>query len=227
MIYDLPDYAAAGAQHFVSGSNTVPEMLRYDCNHNLYLHDFTSMKVSLTSPRLTLKEVRSKDLALVHELHSFPEVDRYNTRGLPENIAETERSLAEWLLEQQAVPQLHYVFCITDIRTSEFAGMIGLRLGKIKYRIAEVWYKLHPDHWGKGFATEALNAVLHFGFKDLQLHRIEAGCAVENVASARVMEKAGMQREGHKRKSLPIRGEWFDNFEYAMLEEDFFEMSDV
>ncbi|MEL7146066.1 MAG: GNAT family protein, partial [Bacteroidota bacterium] len=58
-------------------------------------------------------------------------------------------------------------------------------------------------------------------FDQLKLHRIEAGVAVDNQRSIRVLEKAGMTREGRKRKVLPIRGDWYDNYHYAILEEDF------
>ena len=50
---------------------------------------------------------------------------------------------------------------------------------------------------------------------------MEAGCAVENIASSKVLEKVGMTREGMKRKKLPIRGQWKDNYFYGILEEDF------
>lgn len=63
--------------------------------------------------------------------------------------------------------------------------------------------------------------VLDFGFGVLKLHRIEAGCAVDNIASIKVLEKAGMTKEGMKRKKLPIRGKWKDNYFFAILEEDF------
>lgn len=83
-----------------------------------------------------------------------------------------------------------------------------------------MWYKLLPAHWGQGLTTEALKALISFGFDQLQLHRIEAGCAVENVASIRVLEKAGLTREGRKRQVLPIRGKWVDNYWFAILETD-------
>ncbi len=89
-----------------------------------------------------------------------------------------------------------------------------------KFRIAEVWYKLHSNFWGKGYATECLNRILEFGFGELGLHRIEAGCAVENLGSIRVLEKAGMTREGRKRKVLPLKDGWSDNFHYAILATD-------
>jgi ribosomal-protein-alanine N-acetyltransferase len=55
----------------------------------------------------------------------------------------------------------------------------------------------------------------------LKLHRIEAGCAVGNFASIRVLEKVGMTNEGRKREILPIRGKWIDNYFYSILENEF------
>ncbi len=62
--------------------------------------------------------------------------------------------------------------------------------------------------------------MIQFGFKTLKLHRIEAGCAVENHASIKVLEKAGMIREGRGRQILPLKSGWADNFEYAILENE-------
>jgi ribosomal-protein-alanine N-acetyltransferase len=174
----------------------------------------------LNSERLTLKELELKDLDKIHELHSLPETDEFNTMGIPADIRVTEHLLADWLGMQELEPRTRYTFKIE--LNSEFIGLIGLKnLGMPNYRSGEVWYKLHKDFWGNGYATEAVVRILDFCFTDLKLHRIEAGCAVENHGSIRVLEKAGMTREGRKRKKLPIRGEWVDNYFYAILEEDF------
>lgn len=79
---------------------------------------------------------------------------------------------------------------------------------------------MHPDYWNKGFGTETLHEILNFGFEKLQLHRIEAGCAVDNIASIKVLEKVGMNREGRKRQVLPLKSGWSDNYEYAILSTD-------
>ena len=63
----------------------------------------------------------------------------------------------------------------------------------------------------------ALKIIINFGFDDLKLHRIEAGCAVENIGSIRVLEKVGMNLEGRKRQNLPLKNGWSDNFEYAIV----------
>lgn len=174
------------------------------------------------TPRLILKDVSEQDIAVIHELHSLPETDEFNTLGIPAHIGITRNIVGEWLTQQQANPRTVFILAITLRETGQFIGLIALKLGSPRSKSAEVWYKLHKDHWRHGYTTEALYRLLHFGFDELRLHRIEAGCAVENTGSIKVLEKAGMQREGRSRKILPIRGNWIDNYVYAILEEDFF-----
>lgn len=176
--------------------------------------------MELHTPRLLLRELSPADLEAVHRLHSLPEVDEFNTLGIPEAVETTERLLTDWLAQRAATPRTAYVFAVQRTADHEFVGLMALTLGKATFKNAEVWYKLLPAHWGQGLTTEALRALLAFGFNRLRLHRIEAGCAVENPASARVLEKAGMTREGRKRQVLPIRGTWVDNYLFAILESD-------
>ena len=175
----------------------------------------------LQTNRLNLRQLLVTDLDKIHELLSLPETDQFNTLGIPPTIKATAGIVNKWLLEQDAIPRTSYIFCIDNNETNQFIGLIALNLGKPNFRTAEVWYKIHVDFWRQGYATEALNKLLKFGFNELKLHRIEAGCAVENIASGKVLEKVGMIKEGMKRKKLPVRGEWKDNFFYAILEEDF------
>ena len=87
----------------------------------------------------------------------------------------------------------------------------------------EIGWVLHPAYQGKGYATEAAHALLQYGFETLKLHRLIATCQPENLASSRVMEKLGMRREGHFRKCLYRQDNlWWDEYFYAMLEEEWF-----
>lgn len=175
----------------------------------------------LQTNRLYIRELVLEDIDNIHQLHSLAETDEYNTLGIPETIQETEKLLTEWLDQKQQQPRISFVFAI-DLKLGEkFIGLIGLNFGKQNYRTAEVWFKTHKDFWRMGYTTEALTKVLTFGFKQLKLHRIEAGCVVNNIASSTVLENVGFTKEGMKRKKLPIRGEWKDNFFYGILEEDF------
>ncbi|WP_299442039.1 GNAT family protein [uncultured Aquimarina sp.] len=176
----------------------------------------------LVTNRVQLKIVSLSDLSKTHELLLIPEVDQYNALGIPTNTEVTSVYLDEWIDSYQM--RKEFVFSLNSLVDDSFIGLISLKIGNPKYSIGSIWYKLHPDFWGKGYATEAAKAILKFGFKEVGLHRIEAGCAIDNIGSIRVLEKVGMIREGHKRKVLPLKTGWSDNYEFAMLEEDWFSL---
>jgi ribosomal-protein-alanine N-acetyltransferase len=172
----------------------------------------------LNSKNLVLRIAGADDVESIHRLLSLPESNIYNTAAIPADIQASGELLKGWLEAYQR--QELYPFAIELKGGKELVGLISLRPGKKHYRRAEVSYKIFPEHWNKGYATNALKALIQFGFEDLGLHRIEAGCAVENIGSVKVLEKSGMTREGRCRQLLPLSTGWSDNFEYAILEND-------
>jgi [ribosomal protein S5]-alanine N-acetyltransferase len=177
--------------------------------------------MNLETERLRLRPIELSDLDSIHQLHLLPEVDQYNTMGIPESKNETETIMLEWIAATKSLPPLKYVFLL-HTREGHFVGIAGMNMEKSRYKHSELWYKFHPTYWNKGYATEVVKAFVAFCFNKLKLHRITAGCAIQNKASIKVLEKCGFTREAHHRKILPIRGEWVDNVEYAILEEDFY-----
>lgn len=101
----------------------------------------------------------------------------------------------------------------------ELLGAISLRF-TLAHRRAEVGYWIARKAWGRGAATEALRAVIAFGFDVLGLHRVDAHHFVENPASGRVMQKAGMRSEGRRRGAVFRDGVPRDVEEYAILATD-------
>ncbi|NQZ44600.1 MAG: GNAT family N-acetyltransferase [Flavobacteriaceae bacterium] len=178
------------------------------------------MPITLRSERLRLTALHENDLDNVHRLHSIPEVDAYNTLGIPEDLEATKRIVESWLQDLEVAPIQNLTLAITLNGTDTFIGLFGMKLGSRKFGRAEVWYKLLPEFWCKGYATEALRSMIAYGFDTLDLHRIEAGCAVENIGSIKVLEKVGMTREGRCRKILPLKTGWADNFSFAILDSD-------
>ena len=176
--------------------------------------------IKLKTARLKLRFIELSDLDLIHTLHSLPETDKFNTLGIPENLEETESIIRIWVAENNLKEVKSYTFAIEGRFTKQFIGLFGLKLGPEKFKRGEVWYKIHSDFWNQGYATESLKAVIDFGFTTLKLHRIEAGCAVSNIGSIKVLEKAGMIREGIGRQILPLKSGWTDNFHYSILETD-------
>lgn len=178
------------------------------------------IKSTLYSERLQLRLINHSDLAFIHDLLSQAETDRYNALGIPTSTEETKKWIAQWIEENELEAIQNYTWIIEDLETKTQIGLFGLKLSANKYRRGEVWYKILPQHWKKGYATEALNRVLDFGFEECNLHRIQAGCAVDNIGSIRVLEKVGMIKEGRGRKILPLKSGWSDNFEFSILETD-------
>jgi len=179
-----------------------------------------NMTIELSTERTRLRLIESSDLDSIHILHSLPETDKYNTLGIPDSIEETKSVIEPWVIENESSSPRNYTFAIENTTNDDFIGLFGLKPGKAKFKRAEVWYKIHPEYWNKGIATEVLGRIIDYGFNELKLHRIEAGCAVENIGSIKVLEKAGMVREGRRRQILPLKSGWSDNFEYAILETD-------
>ena len=176
--------------------------------------------IELITDRLKLRLIEVLDLESIHILHSLPKTDEFNTLGIPSNIEETQSIIKTWVAENELNEIKNYTFAIEGKGSKQFMGLFGLKIGSKKFNRGEVWYKLHSDFWNQGFATESLKAAIDFGFTNLKLHRIEAGCAVANIGSIKVLEKAGMTREGIGRQLLPLKSGWSDNFQYSILETD-------
>lgn len=177
--------------------------------------------MNLKTKRLELTEISWKDLIDIHKFHSEPKVDEFNTLGIPDNLDQTKTIVKPDIEDQTKSIRSRYCWKIKLAENIEFIGLAGMFLSNDKYKMAEFYYKFYPKYWGNGFATETAKAIIKFGFEKHKLHRIEAGVATENIASVRVLEKSGMTCEGVRRKILPIRGQWKDNFHFAMVEDEF------
>lgn len=177
-------------------------------------------RVDLETERLWLREFKWKDVPLVHKLHQYPEVAKYNTLPIPTELTQTRDVMKRAIDDQDNPERMHYSWAILHEGTTEFIGEAGMNLAPERYKKGEIYYNLLPEFWGRGYATELVKGMISFGFEALDLHRIEAGVAVENVRSIHVLEKAGMLQEGIRRKILPLQTGWSDNYAYAILESD-------
>jgi [ribosomal protein S5]-alanine N-acetyltransferase len=103
-----------------------------------------------------------------------------------------------------------------------FVGTCGVDAGYApEHARAELGYVLSREHWGRGLMPEAVRAVIAFGFESMGLNRIQARCIAENIASTRVMEKAGMTYEGTLRESEFIKGAYRDMKLYSILRREY------
>ncbi len=106
--------------------------------------------------------------------------------------------------------------------TNTMIGTCGFTTFQYPHKCGEVGYVLNRDFWGMGIAPEAVRAVLHVGFSELDLHRIEAKFMKGNEQSLRVMEKCGMTFEGYNRDSMLVKGEFKTIGRAAILKHEYF-----
>jgi RimJ/RimL family protein N-acetyltransferase len=93
--------------------------------------------------------------------------------------------------------------------------------GQAKGVQAELGWCLSPEYGGRGYASEAVRALIRVAFEELGLRRVVANCFADNTASWRLMERLGMRRETHTvRESLHRSGEWLDGLSYALLADE-------
>lgn len=168
----------------------------------------------LRTERLDLRPLTLDDFAAVHAYRCRPEVSRYLYSGPFDEAASRDfvasRSTRTTLRESGDGLQLAVV-----VRDS------GTLIGDVTFlwkssRQGRIGYVFHPGHAGHGYATEASRALLKLGFEELRLHRIQAELDGRNTASARLLERLGMRREGRLRENSLLDGEWSDEVIYAM-----------
>ncbi len=104
----------------------------------------------------------------------------------------------------------------------------NLLLGKINFLVtlrnfsqnAIIGYIIFNNHWGQGFGKEAVSAALNIAFKDIKLHRVEAGIEPSNKRSLRLIKSLGFRKEGLEKRTLYLRKQWVDLLKFAVTSED-------
>jgi RimJ/RimL family protein N-acetyltransferase len=173
----------------------------------------------LRTERLELRPVRDEDIDRILEYRNLPEV----TRWLLRTEVDPASFRAAW---QRAAedPDDHSVAVTLDgtlIGTVSLEVVDGMGQPGMPPRTeAELGYTFDPAYGGRGYATEAVTAVVAYAFDRLGVRRITAGCFADNVASVRILEKVGMRREQHGvGDSWHAELGWVDGYTYGLLAE--------
>ena len=148
----------------------------------------------LSTPRLILRALQLSDLDDLYEYASDPGIDRYVPWEHYKNIEEARENLNEFLAEYEQDGL--GAWGIEHRADKKLIGIINTSIPHPINRRVEMGYTISRAYWGQGLATEAVQALIGFGFEKMKLVRIEAVVLPENLASARVLEKSGMQFEG-------------------------------
>ena len=121
---------------------------------------------------------------------------------------------------QHVEPRRKFQLAITLPDSGKLIGNCGMRRKDNNETEADIGYELSPDYWGNGYATEGARAMVDFGLREFDLHRISAWCNADNVRSQRVLERAGLRLEGRLREIDYFKDRWWDTLLYAILRDE-------
>jgi ribosomal-protein-alanine N-acetyltransferase len=153
------------------------------------------LNMILQSERLLFREFSTEDAPLIYSLNIHPEVVKYVHELPVTDIASAEENLQRILSQYKEYGYGRWAVFTKD--NNEFIGWCGLKY-RPERNETDLGYRFIPAYWGKGFATEASKASIHYGFETLQLPQINAMAHIENLASLKVLEKVGMQFIGYE-----------------------------
>ncbi len=175
--------------------------------------------MELHTDRLLLREFVTADWPAVLAYQRDPRYLQFY-EWIDRTPEDAQRFVQLFLDQQREQPRRKFQLAVVLKGTEQLIGNCGIRKASAGAREADIGYELAPDYWGRGYATEAARAIVHFGSTELKLHRITAWCIADNVASARVLEKLGLKLEGRLREKEHFKDRWWDTLLYAILEDE-------
>jgi RimJ/RimL family protein N-acetyltransferase len=171
----------------------------------------------LETERLILRAFRDGDLDAFLAYRNDPLVALYQSWDVPYSRQQGIAFLDEMKSGKPGQAGVWYQIAIELKATGALIGDCVFCPLKEDARQAEIGYSLARDYQNQGYASEAIRRLLDYLFGELDLHRVRAICDVENTASARLLERVGMRREGHFIESFWIKGRWSSEYWYAIL----------
>lgn len=158
----------------------------------------------IRTKRLLLRRATMDDVAGMHAIFTDARAMRFWSRPPHETLAESERWVSEMV---QFGPD-------SDDYIIEWDGKVIGKAGA--WRLPEIGYILHPDHWGKGFASEALTALIPHLFASHPIPELTAEVDPRNLASIRLLERFGFLKTRYEENTLQWGDEWCDSQYFAL-----------
>jgi ribosomal-protein-alanine N-acetyltransferase len=166
---------------------------------------------------LSLRPIRQEDWMRIHEWAQRPEVVQHQPWG--PNTPEQTRAFVDQVLAEMAEDPGRRVLA-AETSDGTVVGIGDLSVVSVENATAEVGYAVHHDLWGRGYATRIGELLLAEAFEEMGLHRVQATCHPDNLASARVLRKLGMTHEGRLRQNLRLRDGWRDSELFSILDRE-------
>ncbi len=183
-----------------------------------YGHIFSNLP-QLVTQRLVLRTATLRDANDIYAYSKDEKVAEHVLWYAHKSPGETRQYVKQMIKLYRNGSPASYVIALKS--TGRVIGTIGFMNINPEHSSGEVGYSMARDMWGKGIMTEALKAILDFGFRTLRLNRIDAMHDCNNPSSGRVMEKCGMKYEGCLRQKVYNKSKFVDVNLYSILWEDY------
>lgn len=174
----------------------------------------------LRTARLVVRRFGRADVPTFAAYRSDPVVARYQSWDVPFSEEQAERFVAGLSDDHPDTPGSWFQFAVAESADGAHVGDVAAYVDADDPRQARVGITLAADAQGRGYGTEALAGLLDYLLVDRGKHRVTADCDARNVASAKLLERVGMRREGHHLQSAWWKGEWTDEYVYAVLADE-------
>jgi len=172
----------------------------------------------METERVILRETTLEDIDMVHEFNRYENTMRFVPRALASKRSEAEKRTRNMIASFKDRAAVWWVFQLKESgQAFGYGGFFDIDLVSQK---AELGYGTIAPFWGRGLMGEVLPAMMAFGMRRMQFHRIHAEVDPSNHASIRLLERNSFQKEGHLREAIFARGRFFDMLLFARLQSD-------
>ena len=171
----------------------------------------------LAGERVLLRRFQLADVAQFVAYRSRADVARFQSWDAPYPREEGERFVRQIMKEHPDTAGEWFQFAVALRPAGQLIGDCAAMPHAGDPRQCEIGFTIAPGYQGRGYATEAARLLVDYLFGRRAKHRITASCDARNTASAAVLERLGMRREGHLRESTWAKGEWTDDLLYGLL----------
>lgn len=173
----------------------------------------------LHTDRLLIRPFVPSDVEALHARRNDPEVARWQTWTLPWSRERAEILVGELMAMDGPANDEWWMATIVEAASDEVVGDLAVNL-TWDSRCSEVGYTLARHQWGKGYAIEAVTAIIEYLFETVGVTRVAGSLHPENPASAMVLERCGLIFEGHTRLSYWVGDDNSDDWIYGMTRPD-------
>jgi [ribosomal protein S5]-alanine N-acetyltransferase len=178
-------------------------------------HPFQNLETS----RLLLRRVVATDVQEIFEIRSNPETMKYIPRPI---LTSLDQAMEHYkMIDEKIENNTGINWAITLKDNPKLIGIIGHYKIQPENHRSEIGYMILPQYHNKGITTEAIKAVVEFGFYNMNLHSIEAVIDPDNCASEQVLLKNGFVKEAHILENELFEGKFWDTVIYSLLKKNF------